>query len=294
MLDAVLRNLERIPGLDVVTLQAAVGNRGLLLDSVAQHGCDAALIIAPEFDGLLDQFCTAAIAGGCRSLNCEPSAIRLCSDKWRLHQHLEEHRIATIPTRLLPLRQSPPDFPCVIKPRDGAGSWLVRTAATILAWQNAMTDFAAGGRVEYLCQPLVSGRACSVAAVFSPDGRHELLPIAEQILSADGEFRYLGGRIPAQLSSESQLNVQALAERCLSTLPGCRGYVGFDVIVPDDRPTEPLLVEINPRLTTSYIGYQRLCRDNLMSWMFAAGRHGQSLQWHDGPVEFDPHGHCVP
>lgn len=292
MLDAVLRDFHRLAGIRVVTPQASEGRPGLLLDAVARHSCDAALIIAPEFDGLLEQFCAAARADDCRPLNCEPSTIRLCSDKWRLHQHLVAHDITTVPTRLLPLGETPPEFPCVVKPRDGAGSWLVRRVYDSASWQDATTDFAAADRTEFLCQPLIAGMACSVAAVFAPDGRHELLPIAEQCLSDEGEFRYLGGRIPARLSHDSALAVQKLIASCLHTLSGCRGYVGCDVVIPHDRPAEPVLVEINPRLTTSYIGYQRLCRDNLMERLLSVRRRRASLHWHDGAVEFDPHGRC--
>ena len=42
-----------------------------------------------------------------------------------------------------------------------------------------------------------------------------------------------------------------IANRIAQTLPDLAGYVGIDVIVDDD---EIIVVEINPRLTTSYIG----------------------------------------
>jgi predicted ATP-grasp superfamily ATP-dependent carboligase len=39
-------------------------------------------------------------------------------------------------------------------------------------------------------------------------------------------------------------------------IPGLAGYVGIDLLLPDGG--DPLIVEINPRLTTSYVGYRRI------------------------------------
>lgn len=295
MLDAVLEDLRRIPGLRVDTplLEAADGMRGLLLDSVARHGADSSLIIAPEFDGLLEKLSAAATNAGGRSLNCDPEALGLCRDKWRLFRHFAAHDVATIPSRLLPLDELPAQFPCVVKPRDGAGSWLVRTVANCPAWRATADEFTAAGLTACLCQPLIPGGSYSVGAIFSSEGGCEILPVAEQHLSDDGEHRYLGGRIPARLPIEIQCAIRQLAERSLATMSGLRGYVGCDVIVPLDRAHHPLLVEINPRFTTSYIGYRQLCRDNLMERLLCSGSMNRPLQWRSGEVTFGPQGRCT-
>ena len=41
------------------------------------------------------------------------------------------------------------------------------------------------------------------------------------------------------------------SNKLIARMPGLRGYIGIDVLITDD---EILLVEINPRLTTSYAG----------------------------------------
>jgi hypothetical protein len=53
-----------------------------------------------------------------------------------------------------------------------------------------------------------------------------------------------------------------------------------------------LIVELNPRLTTSYIGYRQLCEDNLMERLLFPDRCGQPLCWRTGSVAFDANGRC--
>jgi len=78
----------------------------------------------------------------------------------------------------------------------------------------------------------------------------------------------------------------------LPTIPGLYGYLGIDVLIPDAAPETPLLVEINPRLTTSYTGYRQLCRDNLAAMWLSEYSPAESLRWRSGQVEFDSAGEC--
>ncbi len=288
MLDTVLDDLRRIANVTVPT----IANETTLLRSVAQVCTNAALIIAPEFDHLLERFCAAARESGARSLNCDPSALSLCSDKGRFAGHLAEHGIPTIGTQLVDLHADPDEFPCVVKPRDGAGSWLVRAVSCREDWPKIVNEYRSAGRTELIHQPLISGKSYSVAAIVAPNRSLELLPVAEQRLSDDSEFHYLGGEIPARIFDETKMRIQQLVRRCVKSIPGLNGYVGCDVIVPDDNPERPLLVELNPRLTTSYIGYRQLCADNLMERMLFPDRFTQPLRWHGGSVSFDSCGAC--
>jgi hypothetical protein len=288
MLDAVLDDFRRIANVTVST----IGNDTTLLRSVAKVRADAALVIAPEFDRLLARFCEAARESGARSLNCDPQALSLCADKARFATHLAERQILTIPTQLLGLDEKPNEFPCVVKPRDGAGSWLVRTVSRRENWPKIVDEYRSAGRTELLCQPWIRGKSYSVAAMISPDRAPELLPVADQRLSVDCEFHYLGGEIPARISDETARSVHRLVGSCLESISGLHGYIGCDVIVPDHDSERPLLVELNPRLTTSYIGYRQLCADNLMERLLYPDRFAQTLQWRDGSVSFDSCGAC--
>jgi predicted ATP-grasp superfamily ATP-dependent carboligase len=58
-------------------------------------------------------------------------------------------------------------------------------------------------------------------------------------------------------------------------LPPTVGYVGIDLVLgPAADGSEDVVIEVNPRLTTSYVGLRRLLRNNLAEVMLhvVAGR----------------------
>jgi len=306
MRDAVLADLQCIPGCTAIAASS--------LDEACDT--DAAILIAPETDGLLARLVTSAQQRpALRLWNATPSAIHLCTDKLELARHLTAHGIATLPTDL-ETWTAPPISRCVIKPRDGAGSWLVRRVDDAADWRRVRTEYAASAATTIaLRQPFVPGRALSIAAWFGDDFV-DWLPIGEQRLSDDGRFRYLGGRLPAELTADEAAAVLFLVQSAAATIPGLRGYIGFDVLQPADNPLRPLLVEINPRFTTSYVGYRRLIAENLLErWLtiscatavsavsdFPAGSSARTadtavahrsilLPISTAPIEFDANGH---
>ncbi len=252
------RWLKLAPKLDSVHIRAAAGTaEARTCWETALKRADQALIIAPESGGCLLQL-VSSLPPDVRSWNCLPSAIELCSDKLRLANHLHEQGIATIPTAIEDWSRPPAadEYPCVIKPRDGAGSFLVRRVESDHEWQCLRDEFTAHGDPPAIRQPCIAGKALSIAGWF---GRSSSLwfPIAEQQLSTDGRFEYQGGKLPAELPEAVHEAVRDLATQTATTLPGLRGYVGCDILCPDDAVHAPLLVEVNPRFTTSYVGYRR-------------------------------------
>ncbi|MEK6238481.1 MAG: ATP-grasp domain-containing protein [Planctomycetales bacterium] len=65
------------------------------------------------------------------------------------------------------------------------------------------------------------------------------------------------------------LEASRRAEQAAAALRVNRGYCGVDVILADD-PANDVVVEVNPRLTTSYVGLRSLCRANLAKAMLDA------------------------
>jgi predicted ATP-grasp superfamily ATP-dependent carboligase len=136
-------------------------------------------------------------------------------------------------------------------------------------------------------QPFVAGRALSVAVLVDADSNayQPLLP-CEQHLSQDGRFRYLGGVAPARdVPIEPLQRVAVAACKCV---PGLRGYVGVDLVLPEASP-DPVVVEINPRLTTSYLGYSALAEENLGSRLLHPDPN-TPIRWRDTQIHFASHG----
>jgi tyramine---L-glutamate ligase len=286
MLDAVLADFRRIPGIAVETIVNDLDE----LRRAFNRPADVTLCIAPEFDDLLWRFTEFICRPWMRSLNCDSQTMRLCGDKWWFADHLKEHGIPTMATARLELGRRPWTFPCVAKPRFGAGSWLVRRVDNRREWDAVSEEYRAAGLTEILHQPLVKGQSCSIAALVRPDVPPDLLPIAAQRLSGEGKFAYLGGDLPADLPAQSADAVRKLFERTLESMEGLNGYIGCDVIVPDKHPDRPVIVELNPRLTTSYIGYRQLCADNLMERLLFPDRLQEPLRWKPGTVSFEANG----
>lgn len=279
-----------IDGVRVVRVADAIQEQQQFRDLAVQS--NVCLVIAPELGNVLYDRCVLAReAGATCVLNPVSETIRQCSDKLELARFLNANDILTIDTSLIgekcPL--SVEDGPVVVKPRYGAGSQDVRTFPNVAA---AMEHHAASPKHEFdemIVQPLVRGTAVSVGVICQPQAHaYEILPIAKQCLSNDGTFAYEGGRIP--FVGDHDAAIRRMVEFVCSRLQGLAGYIGFDLVIPDESPQQPLIVEINPRLTTSYLGYRCLTPDNLASRMLDLSSPATPIRWTSNTVEFTPDG----
>jgi predicted ATP-grasp superfamily ATP-dependent carboligase len=283
MLSAVLDDFRRLPGVEAMTLPAGADDGAL---GELARAADWALLIAPEFDDILGRRCRRVEEVGGRLLGPSSAAVRLTADKGRLAEHL---RAAGVPTpTCVPLSGRPLAFPAVCKPRDGAGSqatFLVRDAADLPRCLAAAA--AEGWRGELLLQPFVPGLPASVAFLIGPASCVPLLPAAQ--LLSEGRFHYLGGRLP--LPGDLGARAVRLARRAVEAVPGLRGYVGVDVVLGDDDQ----VIEINPRLTTSYVGLRALAETNLAEAMLRVATGEEVLpRWREGAVRFSADGRVEP
>lgn len=312
MLLALLRDAASIPDLDVVTTwDHRLGQLGpsgahvipahsqleaseLFEELVASS--EATLLIAPEFDGLLTQRALIVEGIGSRLCGPNPAAIAQCSDKLLLSEIFLSEGIPTIPTYEFSLgrtSESEISFPAVIKPRDGAGSqetYLIRDAGELA--RNLRSWGKSSLLSQAVWQPFIAGRAVSVGVLIAPEQyRHDALPVCEQLLSTDGRFHYLGGVIPAR--NVDAAVVQSAAIAACRAVQGLRGFVGVDLIVPDSNPEQPIVVEINPRVTTSYLGYSQQCESNLLERWLNPGATATELRWKPGRIQYFANGEIL-
>ncbi|MCS7313155.1 MAG: ATP-grasp domain-containing protein, partial [Acidobacteria bacterium] len=123
---------------------------------------------------------------------------------------------------------------------------------------------------EILLQRLIHGDHASVSLLVTDDGRSQPLSLNGQRVVPGCPFIYRGGVVPLR----HPLTVRAfeVAEAAIRQVPGLRGYVGVDLVLADG---EAWLIEINPRLTTSYIGLRRVIACNLAQAIWTACREGR-------------------
>ena len=310
MLTALVADFAAIPDVEVVTLRdsrlhelalehcdvrevrSAIEERIAICELAAS--ADWTIVIAPEFDRLLFERAHWVEESGGRLLSPSSEIIALCTDKHRTAEHLKAASVPTPPGVPLDELSAPPrafQYPAVLKPRDGAGSQgvrMIRDEAHFREVAREATEQAAataGWRLERYCP----GRAASVALLSGPAGCLALPPCSQR-LSDDGQFRYLGGTCP--LPKELGERAAALAQRAVATLPNPIGYVGVDLVLGDDPAGEDdYVIEINPRLTTSYVGLSALAKSNLAAAMLSVvNGHMPRLEFLFGRVEFDASG----
>jgi tyramine---L-glutamate ligase len=304
MLSAVLTDLARVPGVEVITLLArdhppvpfpccrvSLADEEQVFREQAALA-DHSLVIAPELGGILAERCRWAVEAGGSLLGPTLEAVRLASDKLALATHLQRRGVPTPWTRLLnELLGDWDQFPAICKPRDGAGSesiFLVETR------EELRDRYPFDPPSDLIIQPFVPGTAASVACLVGPRQRLPLLP-ALQFLSVDGRFRYLGGRAP--LSPDLADRARRLALAAVDAVPGLHAYVGVDLVLgPDPDGREDQVIEINPRWTTSYVGLRVLARENLAATLLAVARGEKvpELTWEQGSVVWEPDGQVRP
>jgi predicted ATP-grasp superfamily ATP-dependent carboligase len=329
MLRAVLEDSSRISGIELTTCVAAnateirsqvallpvrlievnAANEPFVFRDLVDQA-DAVLVIAPEFEDLLYQRSLCVEQAGSRLLGSSSRAVRLAGDKLLLARRLAKRNIPTPATRLVrsdrihavdahqdrmnAVTTNAIPSPTVIKPRYGAGS----QATLMVGKRDELVPCLARARQEgwhgeMVLQPFIRGLACSVAFLMGPN-RCVALPPCRQHLSDDGRFHYLGGSTP--IAPCLAQRAQELGRKAVETVAGLLGYVGVDLVLGDATDgSEDVVIEINPRLTTSYVGLRALSTANLAEALVCAveGRRMPELGWRGGSVAFWPNGHVA-
>lgn len=277
------------PRIERVTVRAPSQYREQLEMRFRQ--ADGSIVIAPELDSVLLRICRLAEHRQANLLSPSAQFVELTSDKTATVEWLAHAGVPVPPGRLW---RGPGDraddlpFPVVLKRNDGAGSWQMqrydRPPALAACRPPAGQQPGPLMRVETLRR----GLAASIAWLCGPGGQR-ILPACGQRLSGDGRFGYLGGWIIGE--AELQRRAVRLAQRTLAALPPACGYVGVDLVLgrsPDGG--DDCVIEVNPRLTSSYIGLRRACRGNLAgAWLqLAAGNRPDLDEFGAEQLHFAP------
>ncbi|MFT3882129.1 MAG: ATP-grasp domain-containing protein [Gemmatales bacterium] len=256
MFEAVVEDARKLePDIEVLTLPSTQDS-GLS----TQHyfgQADYALIIAPEFDGILEHLARQVQEQGCKLLGPLPEAIRLTADKWELYSHWRRTEVPTPDTWLPP--QLPSEAGAYVKKhRWGAGS-------LGLGWWQPGDMVPA----DHMVQRYVVGMPVSLSTLISPGGEIAPLWPTMQSISADGQFSYLGGSFLGERADCDR--VHQLARLALPRIKGLQGYVSIDAVLgKNENGEEDVVLEVNPRLTTSYLGLRRATSKNIIKCMVDA------------------------
>ncbi len=210
------------------------------------QAADAVWIIAPETGGILKKLTQMAGLKAALALGCGLASIEITSKKMATYLALDADGIASIPTYTFE-NWIKSHWIWLAKPNDGAGCSDTACFNNPDDLENWIEDN--HKQMTHVIQAFQPGDAASISCVMQ-HGKAHLLSCNTQYININNQMlRYSGGVINGMRDYWPQF--EFIANRIAQALPDLAGYVGIDVIVDDD---EIIVVEINPRLTTSYIG----------------------------------------
>jgi predicted ATP-grasp superfamily ATP-dependent carboligase len=230
--------------------------RALALES------DMALVIAPETGDVLLSLTEMLESTPVRNLGANTTAIATTASKAQTYAILKQAGILAVPTfSLAEFTEGhvQSDFPhgYVIKPDDGAGceqTWFFERYSPLITWLEQHPT----SLKNAIIQPFLPGVAASLSMLCSKGQAWLLASNRQQVqltqtdLASETQaqaFQYLGSEVNGLRQYHAQFS--ALGRSIAAAIPGLNGYVGIDVVIHDGAL---YVVDINPRITTSYIG----------------------------------------
>jgi predicted ATP-grasp superfamily ATP-dependent carboligase len=230
---------------------------------------DAAYIIAPETDGVLQSLVELVDQTGVASLNCSARSIKKVSDKAVFYDFLKKMGLRvpqtmtfSIDNDLKEIKKAVRDtFPLIFKPANGvscSGLSVVRNEDQVAGAVGKIKKETSNK--QFVVQELIEGAAASVS-LLSTGGEALAISLNHQdvkIGTPETSSSYSGGSVPF----ENPLRAEAFeaAEKIVKSFRDLRGYVGVDFVLTEDKA---VAIEVNPRLTTSYVGLRSVASFNL-------------------------------
>lgn len=252
---------------EVISISSSEGLKEALDE--ASRIVDGVYIIAPESDCTLQNLVETVEHSGGTSLNCRGDAIEGASNKMMVYRTLKGKGIPTPETVMVDVHEdikqikrsvSDLGFPLVFKPLDGVGCCglsVVKKEPQIMVAVRKITK--ESSNEYFIAQRLIEGTAASVSLI-STDNKALPITLNEQRVTLsppDADSSYNGGTVPFHHPSEKE--ALKIAQTTVESLTDIRGYIGVDMVLTNEGPT---VIEVNPRLTTSYIGLRRVVSFN--------------------------------
>ncbi len=282
MRDALLADLIELDGYEIVTTHDArlaaspLVKSSLQVDSNFEDSfkrmltqVDLVWLIAPESNGTLLKLSEMCYESDVIYLGCEFDSTLIGTSKSLAYEALQEAKVFTIPTiagddfvqgETFSVAQSMQTLGSgrwVAKPEDGAGCDGIKVFDDL---QKLMTWLKQGDRyLNYIIQPYQQGIAASFSMLCRA-GKGWLLICNKQHISLNSDMFNLTGITVNGMQAYWQ-RFETLARKIAKMLPDAAGYIGVDVIV-DVESDKIYVVEINPRLTSSYVGLREAIGHN--------------------------------
>jgi predicted ATP-grasp superfamily ATP-dependent carboligase len=232
-------------------------------------GVDLVWIIAPEVDDILLSLSKRCYAANVIFLGCGIHSTAVASDKWQTYEACQDANIETLPTvkaidwKSAVQSLSNHEGKLVAKPIDGVGCegiHLFDDRKAVEYW----LDQGACSTEKYLIQAFDGGKPASFSMLCKQGQAWLLSCNLQHIEMVDHRFILKG--ITVNGASEYWALLAQLAHDIAKMLPDAFGYLGVDVMIPRDH-AKIAIIEINPRLTTSYVAMGQATGENIAGLM---------------------------
>ncbi|MFX0023365.1 MAG: ATP-grasp domain-containing protein [Candidatus Hermodarchaeota archaeon] len=238
-------------------------------------------IIAPEFSNILYRLTKIVKDYDRIILSTNLKAIEYGTSKIISYNIFKTNKIKTPKTYRIPYKEKCLDIefilhkfnnfkkPIVIKPEDGVGAEDIHYFENETQILNFFRQFNLNleEKRNYIIQEFISGRDLSLSLIGSPNLYTNPLVLSinsQNIDIKNKEPEYLGGYTPLE-NYKQLLNQISHSINKLNDL-NIEGYFGIDIIGNFDFSVA--FIEINPRLTTSYIGLRKILDFNCAELIF--------------------------
>ncbi|NKB36798.1 MAG: ATP-grasp domain-containing protein [Gammaproteobacteria bacterium] len=269
MVQALITDLQRVPDLEVFTcrdsrLSPIVESRQSIKENddvpviwqALMLEADLIWIIAPESNGELLRLTEMARTCGGLVIACSPEAIRLASSKMNTYEFLRSKNYIVPETRYLGEALVVSDTGWVIKPDDGAGS----EDCYLFEDEQSIKHFARSGidSRTFIQQAFLKGIHLSLSALVF-DSHATLLSCNYQDCNKQNH-RLRNRLISRKAGGDCEKIFETLIEDMAKNISGLKGYIGIDIVLNEQGS---VILDINPRLTTSYAGLSELLGFNV-------------------------------
>lgn len=228
---------------------------------------DACFPVAPEEDLILYAITKILEENKVKTIGSSSEAVSICSDKFETYNLLKDDfpMIESGKVFFSDLKDYKNIFSkgekMLVKPADGVSCSGVRVVQSYADFIKASAYLKRITSLPYfLLQNHVEGKSTSVSILSTGEQATPLSLNRQKIGFNRGKLVYIGGEVPYEhrLSDDAK----DIAKKAVESTGGLKGYVGVDLLL-DEAEGEIYILEINPRLTTSYIALRRLLNFNL-------------------------------
>lgn len=280
-IDSRLRKYYQLIADEVITVPR--DKNPLKLLKTCLNSINGVIIIAPAFKEALYGITCFFEKEKIKILGSTSNAVKICSNKYKTYNFLKNAQISIPRTLLGSLHDDIKSleekvlkigYPVVLKPVDGVGC----AGLSLVSKKKELKAAAERVRNEtqesyFLIQEYLEGDHASVSLLSNGEKVASLALNAQHIKlgSPDEGSIYEGGHTPFDHQLESLAMDEAV--KAVKTIEGLKGYVGVDLVLTGEKP---VVVEVNPRLTTSYLGLREILDMNIGAEIVKAS-HGLEI-----------------